>query len=132
LQPVGGQLEPWQAVAAGMNLNLPLQVVSTDVHAGALPSQDSWLRVEPEEVVLAATKWAEDGDGLILRLQSTEQAELTAKIDLIALGGKLKSASACDLLERPDPTTPVEWDGRTVRVSLRPLQLASVRLRLAD
>jgi alpha-mannosidase len=82
-------------VRRGYELNYPLLVLQSDRHMGSLPDTGSFLRVEPENVVVTALKKAEDSGDLIerfyewagkggpVRLQFSPAAESARETNLI-------------------------------------------------
>jgi alpha-mannosidase len=99
-------VRPWDgepAVAAqideGRMLNQPLRALLTAGHPGELPSDSGeLLRCEPASVQITQIKAAEDGDGLIVRLQETAGAVATP---VLRLRGDVVATTSTDLLERP-------------------------------
>ncbi len=65
-------------------LNQPPQTLLESFHAGPLPPVASYAAVEPDNVVLAALKLAEDGDGLIARIVETCGRPAAARVRLHA------------------------------------------------
>ncbi len=63
----GGWREAGIPRLAEVFANPPVTVITT-AHPGHLPSSGSFLRVEPENVILGAVKVAEDGEDLVIRL----------------------------------------------------------------
>ncbi len=101
--------------------NLPLLV-----RAGSVPGPGSVVAVDRPGVSVEAVKWADDGDGVVVRLcevhGSRGPVTLTAGFDFA-------SAWPTDLLERPvPPEGRFEARGRKVTVDLRPFQLVTLRL----
>jgi alpha-mannosidase len=84
--------------------------------------------VDARNVVLTALKWAEDGDGFIVRLIETygEQAEVRVTLPFLDITG------AC-------LTNPVEEDmetitvrGHSVTVGVAPFGIATMRVRVQE
>ncbi len=75
----------WQAAgtvkhAAEINQG-PLAIMEA-CHEGPLPQKDSYLSVEPDNVIVEVLKRAEDGDGLIVRCRETSRRATKARIQL--------------------------------------------------
>ena len=51
-------------------------------HEGPLPEKDSYLSVEPDNVIVEVLNQAEDGDGLILRCREISKRTTRARIQL--------------------------------------------------
>jgi alpha-mannosidase len=84
-------------------------------------------------VAVSALKLADDGSGdVVVRLYESHGGRATATL---AAGFAVASATPTDLLERSleeDADVPaVTRDGDAVRVSLRPFQLVTLRLKRA-
>ena len=129
VQQVGYRLLPhqggWQdgrTVNRAQELNHPLLCRAVAAHEGNLPARASFLRVEPETVILTVAKQAEDDEGLVLRMyeaygqdtQATvtlQSPKLTRKLPVghyeiktVKVGtGARRSLAEVDMLERPLP-----------------------------
>ncbi|MFA5863908.1 MAG: glycoside hydrolase family 38 C-terminal domain-containing protein [Phycisphaerae bacterium] len=119
LVPHGKALSVAQLTRLGEAFNHPLQIVSTDVHKGTLPSQVSALAVSDTENVLITTlKKAEDQDAIILRLLETLGRPTTARIKIHRLLGTPIEAVEVDFLERAveKSSARIVKDGLTVKL----------------
>jgi len=93
-------------------------------HAGSLPAETSFVRVGPENVVLAALK-KEMGyyeRGWIVRLYEAEGQATEARLDL----PWEVVASETDLIERP-LDKPL-GQGRSLAIPLKPYEIKTIRL----
>ncbi len=93
--------ESWQQAGMprrGQEFNNPLIAVATTGHKGDLPHSHSFIRVEPENVLLSALKKAEDSDDLILRCYESTGAACTARVTLAAPVA-VDAVHSTDLLE---------------------------------
>jgi len=79
----------------------PLLAIGTDVHEGRLPASQSLLVLNGEDVAICGVKWAESGDGLVVRLVNTTAKPAVARIACAAVLGAVQSAQPLDLMERP-------------------------------
>ncbi len=61
-------------------LHSPAEYVMDSAHAGDQPRENSFLAVEPENVLVLACKAAEDGDGIVVRLQETEGRDTATRV----------------------------------------------------
>ena len=113
-------LVPKQALA----LNTPLICRVVLPHRGELPASHGWIRLSPESVRLAVVKRPEEGDGLILRV--VELIGKSTSVE-ISLPWKFRRAWFTNALEDVNLGS-VEVEGSNVRFSLRPFQLATIRL----
>jgi len=78
-------------------------------------------------VALEALKPAEDGDGLILRVNEYEGRRCLARV---RLGRSIRSAQLCGLMENPLET--LRADGNILEVPLMPRQILTIRLKLRE
>ncbi|MES4905753.1 MULTISPECIES: glycoside hydrolase family 38 C-terminal domain-containing protein [unclassified Streptomyces] len=112
------------AVREGYHLNLPERALPGSAPVAPL------ISVDQEGVVVEAVKLADDGSGdVVVRLYEAHGVRARATL---TPGFPLASALVTDLLERPldDPASHQVTDG-TVRLTLRPFQILTLRLRPA-
>jgi alpha-mannosidase len=87
LFPHTGSWENAGTVRRAAELNQPPVVLFATFHPeGSLPLSDSFLTVEPENVMVTVLKQAEDGDGMVLRAFETSGSAAHASIRLPKLG----------------------------------------------
>ncbi|HEU4743684.1 MAG TPA: glycosyl hydrolase-related protein, partial [Anaerolineales bacterium] len=87
LFPHAGSWENAGTVRRAAELNQPPAALFATFHPeGALPPSDSFLTVEPENVMVTVLKQAEDGDGIVLRAFETCGSAAHASIRLPKLG----------------------------------------------
>ena len=122
----GGSWRDALTVRRGYELNYPLLVRQLDRHEGELKNEYSFLEVQPENVVLTATKKAEDDGALILRFYEWAGKETDVKLRLPAGAEK---ASETDLMEKPLAELSVQ-DG-AVTVHTKPYEIKTIRIRFA-
>jgi alpha-mannosidase len=127
LYPHGGSWRDALTVRRGFELNYPLLVRQIERHEGELKDQNSFLGVQGDNVVLTATKKAEDGNRLILRFYEWAGKESDVKLRLPA--GALE-VSETDLMERPVRTLSFEDGGVTVHT--KPYEIKTVGVRFAS
>ncbi|MCJ7738376.1 MAG: hypothetical protein MUQ10_13870, partial [Anaerolineae bacterium] len=85
----------------------PLLTIGTDVHEGRLPPAQSLLVVSGGDVAICGLKWAESGDGLVVRLTNTDATPAVVTLACAADLGTVESAQPLDLMERAtDATSP--------------------------
>jgi alpha-mannosidase len=76
--------------AAELNCR-PIALAET-YHAGSLPQRDSYLAIEPENIVVSAVKRAEDGDDLIVRCYEASGVATRAIIRLLKWNRTIEAA----------------------------------------
>jgi alpha-mannosidase len=106
--------------------NTPLLAAREPVHAGALGRQASFASVDAPNVELTWLKRAEDSDALVLRLVEWTGRPATATVTLRQL---IRAAHKSNFLEDPGDALPVT--SHTVRLSLRPFEIATVVVETA-
>jgi alpha-mannosidase len=126
LYPHPGSWRDAQTVRRGYELNYKLTSVQPHKHEGALPSEHSFVRVEPDNVVLTAIKRSEDDRSVVLRFYEWAGKEAEVKIQVPA--GAL-SASETDLMERE--TVPLAMHSDTVTVHTKPYEIKTLKVRFA-
>jgi alpha-mannosidase len=132
LVPHAANLSVAQLVKLGAAFNEPLQVISTDLHAGALPPAASAAGVTPDTVILSSIKKAEDSDDLIFRLFEADGKTATAKVQIDPrVLGKAVEATEVDFLERPTASSSARISAGGFEVNIAPHAIASVKVKLA-
>ena len=125
LYPHRGTWRDAQTVRRGYELNYGLFAIPATKHAGLLPPQHSFLKIEQDNVVLTAVKKAEDNGDLILRFY--EWAGKGSDIHLQLPQGA-SAAWDADLMERPIASLGVH--DAAVTVPTRPYEIKTVRVEL--
>ncbi len=126
LYPHGGSWGDALTVRRGYELNYPLLVRQLGKHEGELKDEYSFLQLQPDNVVLTATKKAEDGNWLILRFYEWAGKESDVKVRLPA---GAQEVSEADLMERPVGTLSLQ-DG-SVTVHTKPYEIKTVRVQFS-
>ncbi len=89
----------------------PFALFATFHPQGTLPQAASFIRVEPENVLVSVLKQAEDGDGLVLRAYETAHATAQAEIHLPEWGRSISASfGPCEIKTfrvARDPAQPV-------------------------
>ena len=125
LYPHAGSWKDALTVRRGYELNYPLLVRQEESHLGNLPETHSFLQIHADNVVLTATKKAEDDNALILRFyEAGKEADIT--VQPVAA---VESASETDLMERPANPLPVR-DGAFV-IHTKPYEIKNLKVQLA-
>jgi alpha-mannosidase len=112
----------------GYELNFPLIPLTATAHAGPLPPQHSFARVEPANVILTVLKKAEDSDELIFRFYEFEGKQARVKLQLPE---KAVAAVEADLMEKPGKPLILSADGREVTVPAGPYEIKTVAVKFA-
>jgi alpha-mannosidase len=125
LYPHEGDHVAGQVVQAGYELNVPLRVTPVQAGAGDAPQTASFVQVGAANVIVEAIKWAQDGDGLILRLY--ECAHRGTRTTL-RLGVPFRSAAETDLLEKD--LHPLAVNEGEIALEFGPFEIKTLRLRM--
>ncbi len=126
LYPHGGNWRDAQTVRRGYELNYKLIAMQAQKHEGTLPGEHSFVRVEPDNVVLTAIKKSEDDDSLVLRFYEWAGREADVKLQLPA---GAQSASETDLMERSIASLAMHNDAVTVHT--KPYEIKTLKVRFA-
>jgi alpha-mannosidase len=127
LYPHAGTWRDAETVRRGYELNVKLISRQTEKHQGALPPEQSFVKVEPATVMLTAIKKAEDSSTVVLRFYEWAGKETDVKLELPA--GAL-SARETDLMEMPSASLPLK-DG-LVTVHTKPYEIKTLEVRFAS
>jgi alpha-mannosidase len=122
LYPHSGGWKNAQTVRRGYELNYKLITMQLDQHQGSLPAQYSFLKVEPDNVVVTSLKKAEDDNALIVRYFDWAGAKAEVKL---AFPG-IKKAADSDLMERQIGI--LAGPAGTVVVPTSPYEIKTVKL----
>jgi len=102
--------------------NVPMRAVNTGFHQGQLPATQSFISVEPHNLMVTALKKSELGDGLILRLYNSTAETINGSIKAHL---PVKAACLTNLNEQPlpndeldineDGSVPLDVGGREIK-----------------
>ena len=101
--------------------HLPL-AIQTDSQ-GDLPSEYSFLKLSPNNLILSALKKAEDSDAFILRFFETKGEATEAEVELFKA---IKRLTLVDLLEREEKELPFE--GNRFSLKVKPFEIVTLKL----
>ena len=122
LLPHPGDFRDARVVEEAEALNLPLVPVE-----GVVSEPSSLLQLDRRGVSVEALKRADDGDGTVVRLCEIHGSRGPVTVTLNTGPGPLRSVHRCDVMERDGEE--LRLDGRSVRLSLRPFELVTLRFR---
>ena len=125
LYPHLGTCPVSDVVRQGNELNYPLAVVLDTPHSGELPAAHSFVRAEPENVVMTVLKKAEDSDDLIMRCYETEGKAASVKVTL-SEPLTIDAVHATDLLE--NSIEEIETDGRAFEAKVGAYSIETYKL----
>jgi alpha-mannosidase len=123
LYPHGGTWKQALTVRQGYDFNYRLTAMQVSAHSGKLPASFSFLKAEPDNVVVTAMKKTEDGDGLLVRFY--EWAGKQGNVTLTLPAG-IVSATLANLMEKPEGSALPVSGGRQVTVPVTPFEIQTV------
>ena len=106
----------------------PLTAVLTGVHTGRLGTSLSFCSVSSDDVIVRAVKKAEDGDGIIIRIN--EGAGRHCDRCVISLGGGIESGE--EVYGSEEKRGDLTLENGSIITSLEPYAIKSFRVRLKD
>jgi alpha-mannosidase len=118
----------WKAaltVRHGYEYNYGLKATQVQAHSGTLPLEHSFVTVQGDNVILTATKKAEDANALIVRFY--EWAGKDGEVKLTAPKG-VTSATLTNLMEKPEGAPLPVVDSDQVTVPVHPYSIVTVQL----
>jgi hypothetical protein len=125
LLPHRGSWREAQTPRRAHEFNNPVIALPAAPHAGPLPASRSFLRVGPANMILAALKRAENGQGYIARVYNSTGVGGRATL---TCGLPVRTAAACNLLEQPRPENAASVRGSVVTLDLQGRLHGTVRL----
>jgi alpha-mannosidase len=111
----------------GLAFNNPLTVVTGKADNPAnssLPASQSFLKVQPANIVVSTLKKAEDGNGSVVRFYETEGKFASARISGFKPFSKV---TLTNMLEYDEKNLPVNADG-SVNISVKPYEIITIRV----
>jgi len=123
LYPHSGDWKQALTMRQGYDFNYRLAAMQVPAHGGTLGSSFSFVKTEPDNVVVTAMKKTEDGDGLLLRFfeWSGKQTNVT-----LTLPPGIVSATLANLMEKPEGSALSVANGRQVTVPVTPYEIQTV------
>lgn len=103
--------------------NNPLIAVKGGKHNGKLSLENSFLNIEPKNIILSAFKISEDGNGVILRIYEAFGRDTTVKI---SLPFSPKEIWKVNFLE--NPVEKIKGNGKEVELYLKKNKVVSLKL----
>jgi alpha-mannosidase len=122
LYPHAGDWRSGGTVAEALGFNRPLLWCSSPLDAVL---ETPLVKAEPANIVIDTIKPAEDGEGFVVRLYESHGSTTEAKL---SFGVPVKSAIMSNTLE--DRFAPLPVEDNAIPLSLRPFQIATIRIFL--
>jgi alpha-mannosidase len=123
LYPHAGDWKQALTMRQGFDYNYRLEAMQIPSHSGALPASYSFVKTEPDNVVVTAMKKTEDGDGLVVRFfeWSGKESNVT-----LTLPPGIVSATLSNLMEKPLGGDLPVANRREVTVPVTPYEIQTV------
>ncbi|MBI2952991.1 MAG: hypothetical protein HYY30_01660 [Chloroflexi bacterium] len=116
-------LSGWaEAFLGARQFNNPMRVQPTTTHSGHLPWRLSFVKVEPDDLVISAVKPAEDGNGLIVRIYNPTPRTVRGAIFLYRQFVRAESVNL-----REEPLNLLAEERSEVTLDIAQHQIVSVR-----
>ena len=122
LYPHAGSWKQALTVRQGYDFNYRLSAMQIEPHSGKMPGSLSFVKADPDNVVVTAMKKTEDGDGLLVRFY--EWAGKGGNVTLTLPEGAV-SATLANLMEKPEGS-PLPVSGGKVTVPVTPYEIQTV------
>jgi alpha-mannosidase len=123
IYPHPGSWQKAETIHRAYELNQPLTAMQTFAHAGSLPAEHSFVRVDQPNVVLSAVKKAEDEDALVFRMYEATGQATTVTLHIPA---GATAATETNLMEAPTGgALPLAND--TITVPIKPYEILTVQ-----
>lgn len=127
LAPHTGAWQDAQVFRAGLEFNNPLIVRKTGVHPGEMPKLWSLMDISNPHVVVSALKPSRGGEVAVRVYEAAGQPARNVRLHFTRT---LAAARAANLIE--DPGEPLPMRDNAVSFDLRPYEIRTFRLRLAE
>jgi alpha-mannosidase len=125
LYPHAGDWKQALTVRRGYEFNSKLTALAVNPHAGASPTNNSFVSADQDNVVVTALKKAEDGDALLLRFY--EWAGKNSEVHFTLPPGAT-SAHLTNLMEQPEGSALAVSSDAKITVPVHPFEIISVRV----
>ena len=123
LYPHTGDWREGRVPDKAWELNTPVKVTH------GTSSRKSFIAIDSRDLMLEAVKQAEDDDSAILRLYERHNSRGRARV---SVWGKLRKASATDILEGNDANGEIGLKENTIDLTYQNHQLLTLKVRMAD
>lgn len=122
--PHRGSWEEAKSYIQAHSFNVPFRWAQTEKHPGELPSELSFFRIYPDNLVVSAIKKEEDGDSIILRIYNTTSSPCEG---ILYSYFPLREARIVELNERFRQNLRVDTQNR-VRFKAKEWQIVTLQL----
>jgi alpha-mannosidase len=124
LYPHAGDWKAAETERRGFELNYPLIPVTTQPHQGILPASQSFVQIEPGNVILTAVKKAEVSTALVFRFFEFEGR--TSEVRL-RFPEAATQAGQVNLMEKQDAPLSLQDGGKETTLTVHPYEIVTVK-----
>ncbi|GLC30875.1 alpha-mannosidase [Clostridium omnivorum] len=125
LYPHSGDWRQGNTVQMAYNLNVPLYTKVEEEHAGELPAEASFAKINSDNAIIEVIKKAEDSGDLVIRLYECYNKRSNVTIELLK---NIEEAVECNLMEKD--MEPVNFEGNKLSFELKPYEIKSFKVKL--
>lgn len=123
-----GECNVSNAINEGAAFNLPMSILSTDIHTGDLPGEMGFVEELTPNVKVASVKKAEDSDAIIVRLFESAGIETVGEVRISGLAVENASVQEVDIIESQLQVSSASMDGDVLKVKLPAHGIATVKI----
>ena len=127
IYPHSGSWKEAGVMRRGYELNIPLMPVVKTSHEGELPDTFSFMKIEPDNLILEAVKREFDSEYLILRFYEIHGKNCMA---FLTFSKDVESAYETDLLE--NDLREVKVQGKVLEVPVGAYEIKTLRVRISS
>lgn len=102
-----------------------MRAVNTSFHQGQLPATQSFISVEPHNLMVTALKKSELGDGLVLRLYNSTAETVNG---MIGTHLPVKAACLTNLNEQPLPNSELDTEHGYIPLEVGGREIKTIKL----
>ncbi|MTH54281.1 alpha-mannosidase [Bacillus mangrovi] len=126
LYPHSGDWREAGTVEEAYAFNNPLISITEEAHAGALPSEYSFVQSNQPNVITEVIKKAEDSDDVIIRVYESFKRRTKA---VLSFNSPVQAVTECDLMENELSSIKVEKN--QFSFELKPFEIKTFKLKLS-
>lgn len=129
--PHAGEWAPSSSVREGLEFNRPLVPCQGLRKGASFPLSESFLKVEPNHVVITALKQEEEGDDIVLRLYETDGDECKATLESAWPIQDFEELNFLEVPVKADPETEL-MSKNMIKVKMKPQEVKTLKLILVS
>ncbi|OPJ61191.1 alpha-mannosidase [Clostridium oryzae] len=126
LYPHAGSFKDGKVVQMAYDLNCPLYAVIEKPHDGVLQSENSFVKLDKENVIIEVVKKAESSDDIIIRVYECYNRRVKVNCSVMK---DIVSVEECDLLENEIEN--LKFNRNSFSFEIKPYEIKTFKLRLS-